>query len=317
MSLVAVLLLALALDLLFGEPPTEHHPVGWIGRLIAALEARAPRRSPRLQVLYGVAMVVFAVALVGGLCYVLLAVLYAWSPAVHILLAALLLKSTFAVRALLRAAGRVKLRLLAGDLPAARDELRALVSRDTSRLGPAHLAAAAVESVAENAVDSFVAPILFFLVAAVGLRGAVDGAALAVAAALAYRVANTFDSMVGYHGCYEYLGKFAARFDDLLNWLPARLGALCLIAAAAFLADAGNAWRVMRRDHGRTESPNAGWTMSAAAGALGVTLEKVGHYTLGDGGPPGPAAIERVSHLALAAILLFAGLCAIILLLVS
>jgi len=89
--------------------------------------------------------------------------------------------------------------------------------------------------------------------------------------------------MVGYRGRHEHLGKAAARLDDLLNFIPARLTGLLLVAAAGLCRrDTRNAWRLMRRDHALTASPNAGWPMSAAAGALGVQLEKVGHYRLGD-----------------------------------
>jgi adenosylcobinamide-phosphate synthase len=125
--------------------------------------------------------------------------------------------------------------------------------------------------VAENTTDSFIAPWLAF--ALFGLPGAV-----------AYRAINTLDSMIGYHGKYEYLGKASARLDDLVNLIPARLSALLLVVGSAILPGqkVSRAWRIMWRDHRRTESPNAGWTMSGMAGALGVALEKVGHYRLGD-----------------------------------
>ena len=132
-----------------------------------------------------------------------------------------------------------------------------------------------MESVSENMTDSFSAPWLFF--ALFGLPGAV-----------AYRAINTLDSMIGYRGEYEFLGKVSARLDDLLNWIPARLTGLLLVLSSLFLPgqNAGGAWRTMWRDHSRTQSPNAGWTMSAMAGALGVELEKVGHYRLGDNTRP-------------------------------
>jgi adenosylcobinamide-phosphate synthase len=189
----------------------------------------------------------------------------------YILGAAVLLKSTFAVRMLHRAAARVRTQLLQGDIVQVRSDLRALVSRDVSTLTPQQSAAAAVESVSENVTDSFIGPWLAF--ALFGLPGAV-----------AYRAINTLDSMIGYHGKYEYLGKASARLDDLVNLVPARLTALLLVFSSALLPgqQAASAWRIMWRDHGRTESPNAGWTMSGMAGALGVELEKVGHYRLGD-----------------------------------
>lgn len=310
MEMAAMLLLAISLDLLFCEPPTALHPVGWLGRLIGALESRCPGRSPAVQLLYGAGMVAFVVILAGGLCYSLLSLLAGWHRLAYIVVGALILKSTFAVRELSRAAGRVKVCLQDDDLAGARRELRALVSRDTSGLGSTHLAAAAVESVAENTVDSFVSPIFYFLLLA-------PLGAWAPVGALTYRVVNTFDSMVGYRGHYEFLGKAAARCDDLLNFLPARLGALCMVACAAWLGDARGAWTTMCRDHGLTESPNAGWTMSAAAGALNVRLEKLGHYCLGNGDQPSSHAIDTVCRLGMATTLFFTALGIVKLLLFS
>ena len=181
-----------------------------------------------------------------------------------------LLKTSFAVRALLSAAEKVRVPLQEGDLTAARAALGSLVSRNVTTLSPPLLAAAVIESVAENASDAVAAPILFYMLG--GLP-----------AVFAYRALNTLDSMWGYHGDrYEYLGKAAARADDLANLLPARLTGLALVAASFLTGhSAAGAWRTMWRDHRKTASPNAGWPMSAMAGALGVELEKVGHYRLG------------------------------------
>jgi adenosylcobinamide-phosphate synthase len=106
--------------------------------------------------------------------------------------------------------------------------------------------------------------------------------------------------MIGYRGRWEYSGKFAARLDDVANLIPARLSALLILIATVFCRrDAGGAWRILARDHAKTESPNAGWPMSAMAGALGVRLEKAGHYRLGDGlRKPEPPAIDRAVKLA-------------------
>ena len=101
--------------------------------------------------------------------------------------------------------------------------------------------------------------------------------------AVAYRVINTFDAMIGYHGELEYLGKFAARLDDVVNFIPARITALLIVMAAWICRkNVSQAWHIMIRDHKKTKSPNSGWTMSAIAGALGIRLEKTGHYQLGD-----------------------------------
>ncbi|MET0486093.1 MAG: CobD/CbiB family cobalamin biosynthesis protein, partial [Candidatus Rokuibacteriota bacterium] len=137
----------------------------------------------------------------------------------------------------------------------------------------------AIESLAENLTDSFVAPLLFYLV--FGLPGA-----------FAYRALNTADSMLGYReGALEYFGKLAARLDDVANLIPARLSALALVVAAGRRAP--DACAVMLGDHRRTSSPNAGWTMAAMSGALGVTLAKPGAYSLGRGAEPGIADISR------------------------
>ena len=127
-----------------------------------------------------------------------------------------------------------------------------------------------MESVAENASDSAVAPLLFWAV-------------LGVPGAVAYRAVNTLDARVGYRGRHEWLGKASARLDDLLNLVPARVtAALLLVAGLACGADARRGLAVLRRDGARTESPNAGRPMAAMAGLLGVRLEKVGQYQLGD-----------------------------------
>jgi adenosylcobinamide-phosphate synthase len=156
------------------------------------------------------------------------------------------------------------------------------VSRPTAELDAEHVASAAVESVAENLTDSLVAPALFFLVGGLG-------------AAAVYRVVNTADAMIGYRrGSLEYFGKAAARLDDLFNLVPARLAGLGVVVGAALAGESGRgALASLRRDRGRTASPNAGWTMSAMAGALGVTLEKPRAYRLGTGELPVAADIER------------------------
>ena len=193
------------------------------------------------------------------------------SPIAYILIVGFLLKSCFAVRGLGQAASAVRERLEAGETERARTDLSALVSRDTSQLTPSSAASAAVESVAENTTDSFVAPWLAF--ALFGLPGA-----------LAYRAVNTLDAMIGYHGKYEYLGKASARLDDVLNFIPARLSAIIIVLASPLRAhSARRALAVMSREGSTTESPNAGLTMAAMAGALGVELEKTGHYRLGSG----------------------------------
>ena len=279
-------LAALGWDLLVGEPPAGAHPVVWMGRCIAWLEARAPR-APRAQLLFGVGVVTVPALAAAALG----AATERVRPRIpRTLLAVWLLKSTFSVRALLAAGEAVDRRLVTDDLQGARAALRSLVSRERGALDPEHVVSAAVESAAENLADSYVAPLCWY---------AVGG----LPAALAYRAVNTADAMVGYHGRQEFVGKASARADDVANYLPSRLSALALVGASPLVGlSARGAIETMRRDHPLTASPNAGWPMSAAAGALGVWLEKPGHYRLGDGRAPEASDIRAVGRLVLAAI---------------
>lgn len=280
---------AVALDWLIGDPPNALHPVAWFGKFIAAMERRAPRDNPRAELLYGAGMTASGIALAALPAFVLERWLTrrgnsTWLPA-RIVALAVLLKMTFAWRGLIRAGQVVQRDLETHATENARADLRALVSRDTRALDTSQLAAAAIESLAENASDSFIAPLLYYRL--FGLPGA-----------FVYRAVNTLDAMIGYHGRYEFLGKVAARVDDLLNLVPARLTALLLVLAARCTRnDARRAWQTMRRDHARTESPNAGYPMSAMAGALDVRLEKVGHYVLNENGrAPQPHDIARAAR---------------------
>ena len=281
-----VVALALAIDLLCGEPPARAHPVVWMGRLINVERRHLPPGGPARQLLAGGAVVAANVALAavaGGVAERLTATL----PRVpRLVVRGAMLKALMSLRMLGTEAARVMRHVERNDLDEARLALQSLVSRDVSALDTPLLLAAAIESVAENASDSIIAPLLAYV------AGGLPGAAL-------YRMANTMDAVLGYRGDYEYLGKAAARFDDLLNWLPARLTAGLLALAAPLVGAAPNAvWMVARRDHQLTASPNAGWPMSAASGALAARLEKRGHYILGADQPePETATVGRAIRL--------------------
>jgi len=303
------LLLALALDWLAGEPPTKLHPVVWLGNLITLLQRRAPHGSPYKELLYGAGMTAFCLG-TAALPTLLLErkmerkmvqkgvqkMEQNWSTLAMLYLYASLLKITFAWNTLFQASGRVADALEKGNIDDARTALRWLVSRDTALLDEPMIAAAAIESLAENASDSVVAPLCAFALS--GLPGA-----------FAYRAVNTMDAMIGYRGQYEYLGKVPARLDDLLNLLPARFTALCIVVAAGLCGNhTWQAWRVVWHDHKFTASPNAGWPMSAAAGVLGVRLEKVGHYCINKNGRiPTVADIRHAERVVGVALILAAG----------
>ena len=274
MEMLLILLLALIIELVLGDPPNVMHPVAWMGKVTSLLERGCISRSRRVQFIYGMMMVLVTLGLFVAPVYFVLVYLEGLSSVAYIIVGAVLLKSAFSLRKLRGAALGIKRLLLDDKLDEARFEMQSLVSRDTQGLSKPLLVSATVESVAENISDSFVAPLFFFLL-------------FGVPGAIAYRVVNTLDAMVGYHGRYEYLGKFASRLDDVLNFIPARLTAL-LIVLATFLSrgDGRASWRIALSEHARTESPNAGWPMAAMAGALNVQLEKVAQYRLGSSGVP-------------------------------
>jgi adenosylcobinamide-phosphate synthase len=270
---VVALLLALAVDATVGELPACVHPVVWMGALITRVKRMAPADGALRQLGAGGVMAVIVPLAFAVPAWLLLRWLRPWPP-LHLLLHTAVLTSTFALRELGRAGSRVRVAMELGDLDAARYALRSLCSRDASSLSEQEVAGAAIESLAENASDSFVAPLFYY--AFFGLPGAV-----------VYRAVNTLDAMIGYHGRYEYLGKASARLDDLLNFAPARLTALFLMVGGFVTGlPARRGMSIMRRDGATTESPNAGRPMAMTAGLLGVCLEKPGHYALGDATEP-------------------------------
>ena len=298
----AVLLAAVVLDLLLPEPPPAVHPVVWMGKATGALQRIAPRH-PVAAFAYGGVMVIVVVGGAGAATWFALAALASLHPIAYVIGGAVALRTAFAVTGLTAAAHRTRRALAAGRLDEARESLRSMVSRDAASLTPPLVAAAAIESVAENTTDSFVGPWIAFAV-------------FGVPGAFAYRALNTMDSMVGYRGTTEYLGKAAARLDDAVNLIPARLsGLLLLVSGWLARLPVGRAWRTMRSDRGETASPNAGVTMSVMAGLLGVCLEKPGHYRLGEGlRAPEPADIDRavriVNRTALLAVVVALGVLA-------
>lgn len=269
----SVLLLAFFGDALFGDPPNRFHLVAWMGWPISWARRRTKSKRNAVRFLLGGLVVG-----VGGTIVAAIGVLIErgclgcpWWIAVPI--QAMLLKCTFSMRSLAGAARLVHDSLLANDIAEARRQVAYhLVSRDVSTLDSSQLSAATIESVAENTSDSVIAPLFCFVIA--GLPGA-----------LVYRFVNTCDAMLGYRtGELEWFGKVAARTDDVLNFIPARITAMFMLATyGVFARRFGSALEVWLRDHGLTASPNAGHPMSAAAGVLGVALEKQGCYLLGDG----------------------------------
>jgi adenosylcobinamide-phosphate synthase len=269
---VLTLLAAFAIDRIVGEPPPSCHPVVWIGRALSATRAPWPDASPSSAFIRGMSAwligAAVSMALAATACHAiaLLAELKSipWPRLIAAALLGVLLKPLFAWRLLHQEVAAVE-RALADSLAAGREQLRRLVSRDTAALTATEVRESAIETLAENLNDSLIAPLFWFVL------GGLPGAAL-------YRFANTADAMWGYHGRWEWAGKWAARTDDVLSYVPARLTALLLAAAAP-------RWpRGLMREARLTASPNSGWPMAMMAIALDVRLSKRGVYVLHAGG---------------------------------
>ena len=262
--------LSVCVDLALGEPPSSMHPTVGMGRLISAGRSRRTSTAPRRSLIEGAAAVaVGAIATAVTATLVERMIRRTPQPGRSIAEGAVL-KPALSVRGLRRAAESVENALERGRLHRARELLSwHLVSRDTSKLSVSGVAAAAIESVAENFNDGLVAPLFWYR-------------AGGLSAAYVFRFVNTADAMIGYRTAdLEWFGKTAARLDDLLAFAPARIAAILIAIAATITGDSGgDALLRAFLDAENTASPNAGWPMAAMAGALGVRLEKVDHYVL-------------------------------------
>jgi adenosylcobinamide-phosphate synthase len=280
-----ILLFAFLLDLLLGDPPNQFHPVAWMGSFLSWMKSRYHKldQSPQNQLLAGLFSTTAGAVLVGGIGVWLEKNVKKLAGFPAGFLQAAVLKSTFTYTGLDNAAAEVQNSLEKKKIDQARKHLsHHLVSRDTSTLAEFEVSAAAIESVSENLSDSLIAPLFFYTIGGLPL-------------ALIYRFVNTADAMFGYKDQTHYwFGKFPARLDDLLNILPARISGHLITLASHRLGRTKQAFITMHRDSCQTESPNAGWPMSAMAGGLGVRLEKKEHYVLGPEHPdPNPHKLRQ------------------------
>lgn len=273
-TMSAALWIALLVDHALGEPPARWHPVVWIGNYLGAVGRRIAPLGPstvRAAPFVGGALAwCLGAAVVGGVAFGIAHALWMlpfWATAIGL---GLLLKPLLAWR-MLRSEVMAVDEALGVSLDAGRVQLARLVSRDVQALSASEIRESAIESLAENLNDSVIAPIFWFLL--LGLPGAA-----------VYRFANTADAMWGYLGLrndrdWTWAGKWSARADDALSWLPARITALLLHGLART-----SGWCVLRREARRTPSPNSGWPMAAMALRLGVRLGKPGVYVLNAAG---------------------------------
>jgi len=262
----AIVLAAVLLDLLLGDPRWLPHPVVFIGRLIKALEMLLRRRVSD-ELAGGVLLLALTVGITALSAWLLLQAAFLIHPVVGAALSALLGWTCLAARSLHRESNRVAEALRVGDMDGARRSLSCIVGRDTAGLDEPAIWRAAVETVAENSSDGVIAPLFCLML---------GGPVLAIA----YKAVNTLDSMVGYKNeTYLRFGWASARFDDLANWIPARLTGLLMVAAAPLAGlSLKGAWWIMVRDGRNHASPNSGIPEAAAAGALGVQLGGASSY---------------------------------------
>ncbi len=270
MSHLIALVCGYVLDALFGDPYQMPHIIRLIGTLISGAE-RLLRRifppTPLGERMAGAVLVMLVAGGCSGCTWLVLGLLSRVSPQLAWVVETFVCYQMLAAKQLRIEALRVADALENEGLVAARTAVSMIVGRDTAELDEAGVVRAAVETVAENASDGVVAPLLFM---------AVGGAP----AGVLYKAVNTMDSMVGYkNDRYRYFGTVAARLDDLLNWVPARLTGvlMCLVAPLVGLDGAG-AWRIFLRDRRKHASPNSAHPEAACAGALGVRLAGPASY---------------------------------------
>ncbi|MEG1650274.1 MAG: adenosylcobinamide-phosphate synthase CbiB [Oscillospiraceae bacterium] len=290
--------LGFGLDLLFGDPPQIPHPVAAIGKLISTLEKLLRRlfaKSEKGELAAGAVLAVLVPSISFAVPFVLLCLFRKISPFAGLAAETLMCGQILATKSLRDESMAVYRALAAGNLDEARKAVARIVGRDTDALSADGVARAAVETVAENTGDGIVAPMLFM---------ALGGAPLG----FFYKGINTMDSMVGYKSeRYMFFGRAAAKLDDLANFIPARLSAVFMLLASAFLRyDSKNALKIFKRDRYNHASPNSAQTESVCAGALDIRLAGDAHYfgglvrkpTIGDAiRPIEPNDIRRATDL--------------------
>jgi adenosylcobinamide-phosphate synthase len=296
-----IFLIALIIDAILGEYPDKIHPTIGIGKIISYLKPKIRNPNPRIEKANGILLAIIIILIVALPVFVILFWLRlsfgVYGQIAYIIVGAVLFKATFAIKGMGHYTKPIASALKKNDLTEARKWLPFIVRRDPNTLNERQIISAAVESIAESTTDGFTAPFFFFAI-------------LGVPGAFAYRVINTLDSMVGYKNEENInIGWFSAKLDTLTNYIPARLTAY-LMVAASFLSRENwhESWRILQRDKRKTVSINAGWTISAMAGALDTQLEKQGCYTLGDDHGISPDHINRALRMMWLTALLFGAL---------
>lgn len=303
-SIWFIIPVAFILDYGLGDPESFPHPIRWMGHAIAAAEPLF-RKFPVSPFFAGILFALFLINAAWGITLLVVKTADSIHPLLRTVVEIIILFYAISARSLQKSALSVFKALTDNNLETARQRVAHLVGRDTDHLTQKGVSQAAIESLAENLVDGVISP-LFFAV--------LGGAPLA----MAYKMVNTLDSMVGYKNrTYRDFGKASARIDDAANFIPARLSVLIVAAAAQFLFRTGSlAFRTARREGTHHKSPNAGFPEAAFAGALAVKLNGPNYYQgrlvnkpyIGvDFGDPQPAHIKNACALMLLSAFLWTG----------
>ncbi len=291
----SILVLALIIDSVFGEPPDRFHPTVWMGKIVALFKPMLQSGNPRIEKMNGVLLCLGVTSLFAlpAFLFVFLARFFFGSVA-YVVVSAVLLKLTFALKCMGFYTMPIAKALEHGDLDGAKRRLHFVVRRDPTLLDERLVVSAAVESIAESTTDGVTSALFFF-------------ALFGVPGAFVFRVVNTLDSMVGYRDAANVnIGWFAAKADTVLNLVSARLTGVLMVCSAVLLGERWrDSWRIMLRDRRSMASLNAGWTIGAMAGALGTMLEKVGAYKLGDKGELKPEHIGRALRIMTLTVILY------------
>ncbi len=290
-----VIVLALAIDRFIGEVPNRFHPLRWMGNILAAIDRRVSDRVSWKPVAVGVLSYLFVFLLFAGIGLMLTSLVrYALISAVSplagevawIILTALLFKVSFAIFSFRKHCDPICADLDEGRVEDAAGKVQMIVSRNTRGMDAGHIASSCCETVSENLVDSAYSPMLYFGI--LGLPGAVM-----------FRCANLMDAMWGYlNDKYSKLGRFPARFDDVLGFVTSRVSPYFIALAGMML---GMDWRkavpAAKAEHSKTPSPNSGWSMTATSAVLGISMEKKGVYVMGVGPLPTTRDVKRCCRL--------------------
>ncbi len=308
---ILVVVLALAIDRYIGEVPNSVHPLRWMGNILAAIDRHVACRGSRKAVAIGFLSYLLVFLIFTGIGLALTSLVrYGLTSAVSplagevawILVTAVLFKISFAIFSFRKHCDPICEDLDAGRVEDAASKVQMIVSRNTKGMDAEHIASSCCETVTENLVDSVYSPVLYFGI--LGLPGAVM-----------FRCANLMDAMWGYlNDRYALLGRFPAKFDDVLGFVTSRVSPYFIALAGMML---GMDWRrsvpAAKAEHTKTPSPNSGWSMTAAAAVLGISMEKKGVYVMGDGPMPTTDDVRRCCRLIELSAMIFLLLVGIIL----